>query len=711
MITIKSKDKYCVTLFDGKSASTSTGNLNMDSNFIKALGKLQPVTTPGSSFAVSNHGDIVIIDGEGTIRIGNVRKATDSALFAPLLVANIKPDEIQRFTHIDFNAESSIVLLWSSTSIGFIEIPVSSTKSLGHNSEKYIFTEIFDDYSEEKGTESASPIVKACFHPLNPQYLVVLNEREQLRLIDLRDVSTKRFSLPPDMKFASFCFGPAMDWMQFTLFLLTTRGETYALCPVIPMGTLVPRQVVNELWSWVEGQANTRSRVGQQYSSSGRLYIDAVKAYLFQTLGPPSGESSESNSQRESDFVRAGEYAHDNSDLMAYFELQNTDCSFLSGGTSAPQLQGPLMVDRGLNSDGGENAPPSTRNIAANDICTPLVRTGAAPVLVVSYGSAEVDVLLFDGQSSASGYIGPSWRPIDRHAQALSYPSPSLLLVETVTAEQVATAPSTVKRERWQLQPDPLISHCLHLTNLERSQSYLLSSSWLQRALEGLSDSHSAAAAVDEELSLRHYHDSSFLDVTTTAGNVNDSFYSEHNGATRGGDSSFISHSSAVSRVHKDERHDTEIEDDDDDGEEGGRPSFCIPVFVVTPDTVIGSSANQQQQQREQVCITGMAVLSDPLVGHVALFRTSTGLVSAVNLTVHTKLCELQNSLSDITSGAAQGLSGIKQELSAATSEENQRWRHSQQLVLRIAEGLRDMPVVENAAAGGGLTAGVRRPI
>ena len=33
------------------------------------------------------------------------------------------------------------------------------------------------------------------------------------------------------------------------------------------------------------------------------------------------------------------------------------------------------------------------------------------------------------------------------------------------------------------------------------------------------------------------------------------------------------------------------------------------------------------------------------MLGHVALFRTSTGLASAVNLTVHTKLCELQDSL------------------------------------------------------------------
>lgn len=69
--------------------------------------------------------------------------------------------------------------------------------------------------------------------------------------------------------------------------------------------------------------------------------------------------------------------------------------------------------------------------------------------------------------------------------------------------------------------------------------------------------------------------------------------------------------------------------------------SCCIPVFIVNADTVIGNKA----VTAGSVSISGMSVISDPFLGHIALFRTTTGLVSAVNLTVHTKLCELQASL------------------------------------------------------------------
>lgn len=47
----------------------------------------------------------------------------------------------------------------------------------------------------------------------------------------------------------------------------------------------------------------------------------------------------------------------------------------------------------------------------------------------------------------------------------------------------------------------------------------------------------------------------------------------------------------------------------------------------------------------------------------------------------------------------ADKLSTIKSELHKATSEESVRWRHSQQLILKIATGLKNMPVIDNNSA------------
>lgn len=60
-----------------------------------------------------------------------------------------------------------------------------------------------------------------------------------------------------------------------------------------------------------------------------------------------------------------------------------------------------------------------------------------------------------------------------------------------------------------------------------------------------------------------------------------------------------------------------------------------------------------------------------------------------------------------IAGGGADELSSIKAELSRATNAEQMRWRHSQQLVLRIAEGLKNMPVVDAGLANGTLTSEV----
>lgn len=150
-------------------------------------------------------------------------------------------------------------------------------------------------------------------------------------------------------------------------------------------------------------------------------------------------------------------------------------------------------------------------------------------------------------------------------------------------------------------------------------------------------------------------------------------------------------------------------------------PTKVLPVFVLppqqTPDAPEQSSRGSQESKTgggvvgerggadsgrssgpgEMAQLSGAVVLQDAMLGHVAIFRTTSGLASAVNLTVHTKLCELQESLQG-HAGAADLLQ-MKDELDKATRAEHIRWRRSQQCIQKVAEGLRDMPILDAATA------------
>ena len=60
-------------------------------------------------------------------------------------------------------------------------------------------------------------------------------------------------------------------------------------------------------------------------------------------------------------------------------------------------------------------------------------------------------------------------------------------------------------------------------------------------------------------------------------------------------------------------------------------PSTCVPVFA---------------NEGADVTLSGVTIAANPLFGHHALFRSSLGMIAAVNLSVHLKLCSLTLRLS-----------------------------------------------------------------
>lgn len=386
----------------------------MNADFVKSLGRLVPPKfSGGNSITVSRLGLTAVLNGDGSIKLANLRKGNGE--YIDLKVDNVSALELQEFSSIEFDSDGSLLLLWSSKRIGLIEISSSILKSDGINvlaNDASTFSFICDDVNSGNGIEQASiPIVKACFHPLNSRHVVVLSEKELLRIVDIRTMETKQHRLSPDLRFSSFAFGPDIDWMKFALFLLTVKGDVYALCPIIPDGTLVSRQTINDLWAWADDHSCSSVDSSGVTSTSRDSYVESVRAYLERTLGPPKDED-------ESHYVRAGEghisdWEHDDFPVVSGFATSGTVYRHRSSSNTTSNsdvsshsllLQGPLRVERGYHelSASSTAAPPSL----ANDICVPVVRGVsenrgiAAPVLVISRSSGEVEFLLMDTQVS-----------------------------------------------------------------------------------------------------------------------------------------------------------------------------------------------------------------------------------------------------------------------------------------------------------------------
>jgi len=230
----------------------------------------------------------------------------------------------------------------------------------------------------------------------------------------------------------------------------------------------------------------------------------------------------------------------------------------------------------------------------------------------------------------------------------------SLLLAESIRAFPVADTTDGF----WSLLPDPVQKHIIHLTNFRHGASYLINCCWLERIQEDISNEVSS-------------DDNSSFDSKTRV----DMLPNESEGSLGIGDPIL------------------------------DNPSKCVPVFILpsnTPDMRPGGVSNESKHgsyrdSSSSEALIGMNILCDALLGHVVLFRTVSGLATAINLTVHLRLSQLQESLSRSRENSER--LPIKEELCRAMSAEQIRWRHSSECIRRVEEGLKGMPLFGTGTA------------
>lgn len=421
---------------------------------VEVLNKVSTTSTEfgaSRSIAATPCGDILSLSNR--IRFGNIRpKAVEEALgkVDTLVVTDAagQPVDLSAFTEIFANSDASVLLLVSAQKVAVIVVPPEFYKQGYLNPQAEgpspDFKVIYDAATEKK-----TPVVKASFHPYNQLSVLILLQEDHLIVCDLRSYEDKRYRLPARNQFVSFCCGPDIDWLRFSVFLSTSKGEVYVVCPIIPLGTMISLTVLEELWAWTDNQREfwISSRADGK-DQSRQAYVNLLEAYLRDLFGDIDAllkDAEGEDKDKDNTFVIAGEGV--TMKQHSGFCIANYNIV----------VQGPLVVRQGKKRDAdGVNAQNTS---AIVDLCVPFVSPRvfsgkategpeAAPVIVAVRSTGFVEVLLIESEDDAVGYIGPLFESLNAK-EKFTLPSPMLLQADTFSAA------ARVSGATWRLHADP----------------------------------------------------------------------------------------------------------------------------------------------------------------------------------------------------------------------------------------------------------------
>jgi len=452
----------------------------------------------------------------------------------------------QRYTNVSFNADGNMLLCWNESSVGIVAIPQAcmpdgvldaeaceshvcpfSTLAAEHISSRSGNGANGSMRDSPAGRRSSAVgvgavcVVQAAFHSLSPFHVVILLSDDSLLLTDaLSDISQQIFlqhssgeaggsGASPATKagsssntgardrdpFVRFCFGSNYDWMKLTLFLVTSRGMVFYLCPLLPTGAIIPTAVVESLYAWVEGEyAPLRSKMKTM-----------ILNYLRVVFGSSKAQAGGKGAFVEAGDATAVDWAKIHS---ASASTAGKDVPPAAATVPVPCLQGPMRVYRsrqGASSSGNKDKSHQSdeielnqsdavalhrRGVRACDICSPQnAHRGSreAPVLAIAYEDGCVDLLL-PSPACISSFVSPLWLDYNLDFDSWRKLVPDLVLVEEVRLRGPGCAAAQLR-----LTADPVFSHFLHATEVhhtwavgaaDKTESHLLAIGWLRDMLD-----------------------------------------------------------------------------------------------------------------------------------------------------------------------------------------------------------------------------------
>lgn len=251
----------------------------MNSATFKAFSALKTPKYEGdavNSLAVNRWGDVFTLSEHG-LSYASLLQKSSSCLTLPLSGPDLQL--MSQMTCLKFNSFGTMLLVWGKNAAGVIVLPRTYT----------LYGELDDASADEKKPcefiavvkpdTDRGPIVKTQWHPYHAEYVVVLHQKGPLQMINVFTGITTSASLSQSIQYSSFSFGPAIGWMALSVFVLGENGRVYVVCPMVPVGSQIPVEVVVQMADSLAYEKEVMGRAGNDRTNLlklAHLYMSAA---------------------------------------------------------------------------------------------------------------------------------------------------------------------------------------------------------------------------------------------------------------------------------------------------------------------------------------------------------------------------------------------------------------------------------------------------
>ena len=365
----------------------------MNNEVIVSAGKIAPPVSCRSfatnNIAINAQGDIFLLKDDCSLYYSSLikdyrKEQSPKEVFHRIQL--IEDSQRKRnFNRLEFNQSGSMLLLWGEKSVGVVALSTCNPNAYEFteprcNPYDYEFTYIGDEFFEDPD----STLVQARWHPLG-HYVVLLFKRGPIAIIDVNNGHTEEITLDSKLAFKSFYFGCNVDWMRFSIFLLTESGDIYVLCPIIPLGSIITQEIVEDLWDWLH-ELTSKESDGLEVELD--QYLDSIATYLLAAFGPSKISTGDTDYATKCIIVgESAEHAAKNGSYGLHHTLQQS-----------PALQGPLR--RSQQSGNVKNSLTGH----PSDVIMVSHYEDYVPVLAVAYSEGDVLVMLLYGEVRSDSF-------------------------------------------------------------------------------------------------------------------------------------------------------------------------------------------------------------------------------------------------------------------------------------------------------------------
>jgi hypothetical protein len=386
----------------------------MNSSALKAFSGLSPPGYRGSAtntMAVNRGGDVFALS-DGGLRYTSLLRQEDGCRSLPLSLSGEDKQLLAQMTCIKFNSFGTILLVWGDSAAGVITLPRSYTlygeMGGGDSTKGCTFIPVL------KPENCYGQLVKVQWHPYHAEYVVILHQQGPLQMQNIFTGAASTVALSQTTQYSSFSFGPCIGWMAVSVLVLAESGSVFVVCPFVPVGALLPVEVVVQM---AEGLAYENEIVCPRGGDRSKL-LKLANLYMSAAFGDLSGEyRAPGNMIRLGGPLIPSEHAADSSLGAQSVDLSYHQQLLLEMLKCPPALQGAVAEICDLSSSGQgqgqgtkrQHAPPPAGAVACDIAVLPAApgergdeddwtSSDCAPVVALVWGDGQSKIGILKGR-------------------------------------------------------------------------------------------------------------------------------------------------------------------------------------------------------------------------------------------------------------------------------------------------------------------------